>query len=356
MSPLPVQQPLEFWTGGMVPAALRRCGRFADGWLPSSCTPSEVAAAKAVIDEAAAEAGRTISAEHFGVSIAYAGGSPVAGAASGPSPRFAAGVDPGQVVPGRHRRAACDARALPRGGLLQVRGPTDRASRARTPGGPSSARWPTASSISRHDPEPTCRDRVRRPRRPRAPGPHGRGGGQRDGLDQCSSRSSRRSTSPRRRGRSPSSGARPTTSPPVTWMPGKRSANGTVKPTTVGLQHAVRSRGWPGGSGTSGARCPRAGGSPRTTRVGAWWRMVPAGRRQPGGHRLAVAGGPLVCRFRRPVAGRRRSTPARPSVGRGHLSRSCVVRRSPARADRWPSAARPSPARFARSTRPRPAR
>jgi hypothetical protein len=26
--------------------------------------------------------------------------------------------------------------------------------------------------------------------------------------------------------------------PIVTWMPGKRAANGTVKPTTVGLQHA----------------------------------------------------------------------------------------------------------------------
>jgi hypothetical protein len=26
--------------------------------------------------------------------------------------------------------------------------------------------------------------------------------------------------------------------PTITWMPGKRSANGTVKPTTVGLQHA----------------------------------------------------------------------------------------------------------------------
>ena len=72
VSPLPVQQPLEFWTGGMVPAALRRCGRFADGWLPSSCTPAEAAAARVTIDEAAAEAGRTISDEHFGVSVAYA--------------------------------------------------------------------------------------------------------------------------------------------------------------------------------------------------------------------------------------------------------------------------------------------
>jgi probable F420-dependent oxidoreductase len=72
LSPLPAQQPLEAWTGGMVPAALRRCGRFADGWLPSVCTPEEVAKARVVIDEAAEQAGRTISREHFGVSIAYA--------------------------------------------------------------------------------------------------------------------------------------------------------------------------------------------------------------------------------------------------------------------------------------------
>ncbi len=38
LAPLPVQDPLEFWLGGMVPAALERCGRFADGWLPSACT------------------------------------------------------------------------------------------------------------------------------------------------------------------------------------------------------------------------------------------------------------------------------------------------------------------------------
>jgi len=98
LSPLPVQQPLEFWTGGMVPAALRRCGRFADGWLPSACTPAEVAAAKVTIDEAAAEAGRAISPEHFGVSLAYASEplSPKLARALGSSRR---GVDPAQVVP-----------------------------------------------------------------------------------------------------------------------------------------------------------------------------------------------------------------------------------------------------------------
>ena len=72
LSPRPVQQPLEVWLGGTVPAALERCGRLSDGWLPSLCTPEEAAAGRAVIDEAAAKAGRSISGEHFGMSIGYA--------------------------------------------------------------------------------------------------------------------------------------------------------------------------------------------------------------------------------------------------------------------------------------------
>src|SRR2546428_2174629 len=39
LSPRPIQQPLEVWLGGMGPAALERCGRLSDGWLPSLCTP-----------------------------------------------------------------------------------------------------------------------------------------------------------------------------------------------------------------------------------------------------------------------------------------------------------------------------
>ena len=70
--PLPVQQPLEVWLGGTVPAALERCGRLSDGWLPSLCTPEEAAAGRVVIEDAAARAGRSISSEHFGVSIGYA--------------------------------------------------------------------------------------------------------------------------------------------------------------------------------------------------------------------------------------------------------------------------------------------
>jgi len=72
LSPLPVQQPLEVWLGGTLPAALERCGRLSDGWLPSLCTPEDAAAGRVVIEEAAAKAERSISPEHFGMSIGYA--------------------------------------------------------------------------------------------------------------------------------------------------------------------------------------------------------------------------------------------------------------------------------------------
>jgi len=71
--PLPVQQPFDVWLGGMAHAALVRCGRLGDGWLPALVTPEEVASGHRVILEAAEEAGRTISPEHFGVSVVYSG-------------------------------------------------------------------------------------------------------------------------------------------------------------------------------------------------------------------------------------------------------------------------------------------
>jgi probable F420-dependent oxidoreductase len=98
LSPLPVQEPLEVWTGGMVPAALTRCGRLADGWLPSVCTPDEVARARRIIDDTASAAGRTISPEHFGVSIAYAA-RPLDGNMTRVLATLRRGVDPKEVVP-----------------------------------------------------------------------------------------------------------------------------------------------------------------------------------------------------------------------------------------------------------------
>lgn len=95
---LPVQSPLEFWTGGMLPSALDRCGRLADGWLPSACTPDEADQGRHVIEEAAAQAGRLIDPEHFGVSLAYST-SPLSDATVAGLARARKGVDPTAVVP-----------------------------------------------------------------------------------------------------------------------------------------------------------------------------------------------------------------------------------------------------------------
>lgn len=70
--PRPVQEPLELWLGGIAPSELRRCGRVGDGWLPSFCTPEDVAAGRPEIERIAAEAGRAIDEEHFGALIPYA--------------------------------------------------------------------------------------------------------------------------------------------------------------------------------------------------------------------------------------------------------------------------------------------
>lgn len=72
LHPTPLQQPLEFWLGGMVRASLVRCGKLADGWLPSLCSTERAVKGREVINAAAAEVGREISPEHFGVSVPYA--------------------------------------------------------------------------------------------------------------------------------------------------------------------------------------------------------------------------------------------------------------------------------------------
>lgn len=71
IKPKPLQQLPDIWLGGMAPSELRRTGRLGDGWLPSTCTPAEAAAGRAVIEEAASAAGREIESEHYGASITY---------------------------------------------------------------------------------------------------------------------------------------------------------------------------------------------------------------------------------------------------------------------------------------------
>jgi probable F420-dependent oxidoreductase len=59
------------WVGGRSKAAFRRAGRLADGWLASSVTPSEVVAGIEAIRIHAAEVGREVPEDHFGVLIPY---------------------------------------------------------------------------------------------------------------------------------------------------------------------------------------------------------------------------------------------------------------------------------------------
>lgn len=70
----PMQDPLEVWLGGQVPAALRRCGRLGEGWMPGLCTPAEAAVSRKVVEAAALAAGRTIDDEHFGMNVSWSDG------------------------------------------------------------------------------------------------------------------------------------------------------------------------------------------------------------------------------------------------------------------------------------------
>jgi len=65
-------RPLDIWLGGSAPGALRRVGRLGDGWLASFLTPAEAEAGRRAIEAAAAEVGREIEPDHYGISLAVA--------------------------------------------------------------------------------------------------------------------------------------------------------------------------------------------------------------------------------------------------------------------------------------------
>ncbi|WP_371778335.1 LLM class F420-dependent oxidoreductase [Streptosporangium subroseum] len=58
LAPLPVQRPIPVWFGAQSPVAYRRAGRLADGWFPQMPPGPKLDEAKAMIEEAAVQAGR----------------------------------------------------------------------------------------------------------------------------------------------------------------------------------------------------------------------------------------------------------------------------------------------------------
>jgi probable F420-dependent oxidoreductase len=70
--PLPVQRPIPIWMGGSSAAAYGRIGRLADGWFPQVVPGSNLDAAKAVVAEAATQAGRDPA--HIGMEGRVPGG------------------------------------------------------------------------------------------------------------------------------------------------------------------------------------------------------------------------------------------------------------------------------------------
>jgi probable F420-dependent oxidoreductase len=96
ISPRP-DPPLDIWLAGSAPAALRRTGRLADGWLGSFLTPAEARRARETIETAATEVGREIEPDHYGISLTVAvGGIPPELAAMARARR--PDVDPSELI------------------------------------------------------------------------------------------------------------------------------------------------------------------------------------------------------------------------------------------------------------------
>ena len=100
LRPRTTQGRLDVWLGGIAPSELRRVGRLADGWLPSFIPPGEADAARRGVEAHAAEAGRVIDPEHFGVLIVYSSGYPLSGPFVERIRARRPDLDPAELFPG----------------------------------------------------------------------------------------------------------------------------------------------------------------------------------------------------------------------------------------------------------------
>ena len=98
VEPRPLK-PLDIWLGGSAPAAFRRIGQLGDGWLGSFLTPEEARGGREQIQRAAAEAGREIEPDHFGINLAVSDGD-VPDAMVAAVKRRRPDVDPADLIAG----------------------------------------------------------------------------------------------------------------------------------------------------------------------------------------------------------------------------------------------------------------
>lgn len=101
IKPRPIQDPLEVWLGGIAPLELKRVGRHADGWLPSFCTPGQVAEARDVIEQVAKENDREIEDEHFGALIPYRSSGEISAQMQAILAKRNPDANPDDIVPGK---------------------------------------------------------------------------------------------------------------------------------------------------------------------------------------------------------------------------------------------------------------
>jgi probable F420-dependent oxidoreductase len=69
--PHPVQQPFPLWIGGNSEPAMRRAGVLGDGWIPSFIPPDRFRVGVEKTQAFAAEAGREVPRDHFGVILYF---------------------------------------------------------------------------------------------------------------------------------------------------------------------------------------------------------------------------------------------------------------------------------------------